>query len=196
MVRTGAGGFPTGKGSVQGMSRMVRRGRPQADCESRDQELLLYAHGALPPMARARTARHLRGCPCCQQRVTAFMAASGAFADTLRGDTLPKWKPPVGSGWIPSTPAVPLAIIALLAITFFSASVVLRTVQASAPPPAPTTTQPPDGISGCRMKMQMASVKPAPPTPTPTPSPTPAVKPAKAKLPWGSLPDDSCQQCH
>lgn len=173
------------------MSRMVRRGRPQADCESRDQELLLYVHGALPPVARARTARHLRGCPGCQQRVTAFMAASGAFADTLRGDALPRWKPPVGTGWIPSAPAVPLAIIALLAITFFSASVVLRTVQASAPPSAPATALPPEGISGCRMKGQMASMKATPPTP----APLPVVKPGKSKLSPGSLPGDSGTQC-
>jgi anti-sigma factor RsiW len=184
------------------MSRMVRRGRPQADCESRDQELLLYVHGALPPMARLRTSRHLRGCPTCRQRAASFLTASGAFADSLRGDALPKWKPPVGSGWIPSTPAAPLAIVALLAVTFFSASIVLRTVQASAPPPASESIVPPEGFSSCRLKkLKAASAAMATPGTAVKPAATPIATPLAArtadKPPLGSLPPGAnCQQCH
>jgi hypothetical protein len=176
---------------------MVRRSRPQATCDSRDQELLLYVHGALPPMAKMRTARHVRGCSSCQQRVSSFLAASGAFADTLRGEQLPRWKPPTRGGWIPNTPAAPFIIIGLIGIILFSTTTILRQVQASEPRYLSVeSATPPEGVSMCQGKFaKTAAVAPAAAVSSANirPIAVPAPSVAKAGTKGKSY---SCLQCH
>jgi hypothetical protein len=168
---------------------MIRRHREQATCESRDQELLLYIHGELPPMARSRTVRHLRGCPTCQQRATALLAASGAFAEAVRGDSLPAWRPSTGTGWIPAAPAIPLAIIALLTLTTISATVWMRHGQASVAPAASTSPNVPiDDFIPCHQE-QTETMPSVQPSTIPTPSPIFCESPqSKKMLPLTSAP--------
>jgi len=181
------------------MSRMVRRSRPQETCDSRDQELLLYVHGALPPMAKMRTARHLRGCSACQQRVSSFLAASGAFANTLRGEQLPRWKPPTGGGWVPNTPASPFIVLGLIGIILVSTTTIVRQVRAGEPQYLSANVEsaiPPEGISMCKMKTAKAPATPAAVASSATIPPIAAPAPNLAVSGKMGAKSSSCLQCH
>jgi anti-sigma factor RsiW len=93
------------------------------DCAVPDENLLMYLHGALPPMARFRAGRHVRGCPTCRRRLAAFAATSQALADTIRGGALPRWTPPT----LPAPrvlPATPFAVLFLgLSLIWLTVSV-------------------------------------------------------------------------
>jgi anti-sigma factor RsiW len=180
---------------------MVRRSRPQETCDSRDQELLLYVHGALPPMAKMRTARHLRGCSACQHRVSTFLAASGVFADTLRGDQLPRWRPPTGNGWIPATPTSSLIAIGLIGIILFSGTMVVHQVRASVPQYASVeSAMPPEGPSMCKGKKgentTFVSSPAIMPTPASSPTPAPTLTMTAPKVGQLGAKSSSCLQCH
>ena len=60
----------------------------------RDQDLLLFAHGALPPLRAALTRRHLAYCSDCRQRLNQFQATSHGLAGAIRGGQLPRWSFP------------------------------------------------------------------------------------------------------
>lgn len=111
------------------MSRIIHRNQPQTPCAGRDEDLLMYLHGALPPVARIRTARHVHRCAACQQRLVALTATSQALADTVRGDSLPRWTPPT----LPITPvwiAGGAAVLLLALISFITVSLWTQNVQA------------------------------------------------------------------
>ena len=61
----------------------------------RDPDLLLLAHGALPPLRAMQTRLHLRRCADCRHRFSDLRAASSALAAAVRGPGLPRWSLPV-----------------------------------------------------------------------------------------------------
>jgi anti-sigma factor RsiW len=66
-------------------------------CESRNQDLLLLAHGELGGLRRALLERHLRRCPRCQEQKARYGAVSRAMAAAVRGDALPAWSVPASA---------------------------------------------------------------------------------------------------
>lgn len=154
-------------------------------CAGREEDLLMYVHGALPPMARARTARHLRSCPPCRQRLAALTATSQALADTIRGRELPRWTPPKAAP-APFWFATGTMVVGLLFFTLIGVTLWGQRVQANT---APATDHATGGTGGyyCpsrdaepeqpatphgRARRAMSSASPSPlPTATPTPAP-------------------------
>lgn len=63
-------------------------------CIHRDQDLLLLAHGALPPLRRAFAESHLRRCRHCRERKEHLGMVSRQLAGAIRGQDLPAWIPP------------------------------------------------------------------------------------------------------
>ncbi|HLV78963.1 MAG TPA: zf-HC2 domain-containing protein [Chthonomonadaceae bacterium] len=63
-------------------------------CKDRDQELLLLAHGALPPLRRMRLLAHLRSCSPCRARKASLEDVSVALAGAIRPPGSRPWSPP------------------------------------------------------------------------------------------------------
>ncbi len=60
----------------------------------RDEDLLLLAHGALPPLRAVQTRLHLCRCADCRRRFSDLRAASHALAAAVRGPRMPRWSLP------------------------------------------------------------------------------------------------------
>ena len=56
-----------------------------------DQDLLLLAHGALPPWPRLRVRLHLLRCEGCRDRLARLMQTSVLLAAAVRDPGLPAW---------------------------------------------------------------------------------------------------------
>lgn len=82
----------------------------------RDQDLLLFAHGALPPLRAALTRFHLARCSECRQRVGQFQAVSQGFAGAIRGPQLPRWSFPAAGAAFGVVTAWILAVTVLLVV--------------------------------------------------------------------------------
>ena len=74
------------------MAGLTHRNMPRRDCRERDEELFLYIHREQSPLARQRTALHLRRCAVCRERIAELTNTSMALADAIRGDELPSWR--------------------------------------------------------------------------------------------------------
>ncbi|HVK06622.1 MAG TPA: hypothetical protein VM490_24360 [Armatimonadaceae bacterium] len=60
------------------------------NCSDRDQDILLFEHGALSGLQRSRTEWHLRHCPRCQERREHLALLGGLMAGAIRdGDVMP-----------------------------------------------------------------------------------------------------------
>lgn len=167
------------------MSRTIHRNQSQTPCAGRDEDLLMYVHGALPPMARMRTARHIHRCATCQQRAAALAATSQALADTVRGDALPRWT-------LPTLPTMPVwlaggaALLLLAAASFFTVSLWTQNVQAHTTGAKVTEEQchTPDSIQRYYMKNYGGSgtqISLAPSAMKASPSPSPMAPPSCLK---------------
>lgn len=154
------------------MNQRMGQSPSTGDCAVSDENLLMYLHGALPPMARFRTGRHLRRCPACRQRLATFTATSQALADTIRGETLPRWTPPTlpAPRVLSSTPFTLILLgIGLISLT---ASVWMTSVSAGPVPANSTAVVPPPQEAMCPLSMTIK--------PSSTPPPSPGANVARA----------------
>ena len=81
-----------------------------------DQDLLMFAHGALPPLKAMLTRLHLARCPDCRQRLDQFQAASHGLAGAIRGPQLPHWSFPAAGAVLGVATAWMLAVVVLLVV--------------------------------------------------------------------------------
>ena len=82
----------------------------------RDQDLLLLAHGALPPPKAVLTRLHLARCPDCRRRLDQLQAASHGLAGAIRGPQLPRWSFPTAGAVVGVATAWMLAAVVLLVV--------------------------------------------------------------------------------
>ena len=115
----------------------------------RDQDLLLLAHGALPPLKAALTRLHLICCLDCRRRRGHLQATSQALVVAIRGPQLSRGEFPTAGGSLGVATAWLLALTVLVVILL--GTVVVRRYQRilerrSAPAisiPCPLHTLPP-----------------------------------------------------
>jgi len=112
-----------------------------------DEDLLLLAHGQLPPPRRLRALMHVRNCAACRSRVAQFGRASGLAARALGDPRDPRpWMPaPLGGGGFLAALAGVLAtwpgrllLLAALTIVLLTGFVAVRTLQHRAAVAAPS----------------------------------------------------------
>ena len=118
--------------------------RPGTAHPERDPDLLLLAHGALPPWKAALTRGHLARCGDCRRRLTQFQSVSSGFAGAIRGPASSRWSPPGPSAFRP-----PLWLLAAMLLTTLFL-VVLGTLAVRGLHPAPAGSRPPTAAVPCR----------------------------------------------
>ena len=109
----------------------------------RDQDLLLFAHGALPPLRAALTRIHLVRCPECRLRVGQFRAVSHGLAGAIRGPQLPRWSFPAAEAALGVATAWLLAVAVLVVL-------LVGTLAVRQHPRAPGIPAAPAGSAPCR----------------------------------------------
>lgn len=62
-------------------------------CPSRDESLLLFAHGQLGFWASLGVKWHARNCPHCRERLARYSSLSGLLATAMAAPTGPRWLP-------------------------------------------------------------------------------------------------------
>jgi anti-sigma factor ChrR (cupin superfamily) len=62
-------------------------------CPSRDESLLLFAHGQLGFWASMGVKWHARKCPHCRERLARYSSLSGLLATAMAAPTGPRWLP-------------------------------------------------------------------------------------------------------
>lgn len=90
-------------------------------CDTREQDLLLLAHGELPLLRRLAVRAHVARCPACRERYARLALVSALLAGGVRGLESPPWSPAlnkIGSGIGQPVRAarVALLILALCAV--------------------------------------------------------------------------------
>jgi hypothetical protein len=144
----------------------------------------MYVHGALPMMAKFRLRRHLRRCTTCQNRFATLLATSQALADTVRGDELPRWTPPVKSlsSTLPVAGAMSLIVVLLALLGVLTTTFWVKQVQANGSQPTTASQKLPALTTECEvMEPEYAPAvtdtkTPATPHPASTPPTSQATK--------------------
>lgn len=97
------------------------------NCQSLEQDILLFAHNALGPVSRLRVSWHLRRCPACRARLGQAQNVSQTIANVLRPPGLAAWKPPRSVGLIGLSPVnpVPLLLLTALVVVLVATAVVV-----------------------------------------------------------------------
>ena len=95
---------------------------------SRDQDLLLLAHRALPVGHKLWVQVHVTLCARCAARLTQFEAASSKTAAALRGSDLPRWTRPYAQGALTAARIAAVWLAALVVLLVLSAVVISREV--------------------------------------------------------------------
>ncbi len=77
---------------------LFKREPRHAACAEREEDLLFYLHNELPPLRRLALQWHLSGCAGCRAQLEQLTGVSQQFANVLRGESLPRWSPPLTAG--------------------------------------------------------------------------------------------------
>ncbi len=83
----------------------------------RDQDLLLFAHRALPPLKAVSIHWHLARCPDCRRRLDQLQASSLGLAGVIRGNQRPQWSFPASAAPLGTGAAWLLAVVAVAILT-------------------------------------------------------------------------------
>lgn len=106
----------------------------------RDPDLLLFAHGVLPPLRGALLRRHLARCPDCRRRMQEFQAVSHGLAASIRDPQMPRWPRPMPSLALPVLAVWLIGGLALL--TIILGTLVVQSRRPVSPQPSPSVSMP------------------------------------------------------
>ncbi len=120
-------------------------------CDTREQELLLLAHGELPLLRRFAVRQHVARCPACRERYARLSLVSALLAGGVRGPESPLWSPALNRAGAGMGQPVRAARIALLILALCAGVLTIYVVSGRRAPLSRTPATGAQGIkfSGC-----------------------------------------------